>query len=163
MKKLLLIIAVLVPIAIAPTFARNLSKARLKALVSDCRNYDGVETVRIGGLATAALRGVVRLSAAGDRDVKQALPLIKGVRSLCIMDYEDCSIEDKSFIDARIGRALEDYEVLMEAVDNGEVMRIYGMVDDESVRDFVLWSDSALIWVFGTVKLSALANLIEND
>ena len=57
MKKLLILfVLTLLPLAASASFPvkQTVSKARLTALISEMRGYDGVEVVRLGALPTAA-------------------------------------------------------------------------------------------------------------
>ena len=168
MKRLLLIICILIPVAaMASTPGKRVSKSRITSFISECRHYDGVEVVRLGRIATGALRGVMRVAAMGDPDVRDALRLMKGVNGVAVFDFEDCSEYDKSRITSRLNRILSGSEVLMEASDGGDKMRIYGVVDEsaDSVKDFVLYtpSDCALICIFGSISMDAVAKIASND
>ena len=168
LKRLLLIFCILFPVAtMASTPVKRVSKSRITSFMSECRHYDGVEVVRLGRITTGALRGVIRLAAVGDPDARNALRLMKGVNGVAVFDFEDCSEYDKSRITRRLDRILSGSEVLMEASDGGDKMRIYGVVDEtaDKVRDFVLYtpSDCALICIFGSISLDAVARIASND
>ena len=168
MKRLLLLASILLTIsAYAASSRKTVSRAGISAIIAECRGYDGVELVNLGRITTAALKGVVRIASAGDEDAREALQVLKGVRGVTVMDYEDCSESDKARITRKLDRALSGREVLMEASDEGEKMRIYGLVDEKSgtVRDFVLYTPSncALICLFGSLSMDTLAQIASND
>lgn len=168
MKRFLLILCVFFSFqACAGTTGKTESNPRMSTVISECRRYDGVEALNLGRFTTSALRGVIRVAGIGDSDVKDALRLMKGIRGVSIMDYDDCSSEDKEEISRIIERALSDSEVLMEASDAGDKIKIYGKVDDngDMVRDFVLYSSSecALICVNGAISMETVAKIASND
>mgnify|MGYP002623084024 CR=1 FL=1 len=169
MKRLILIISILLPLqAFAAPEGNAVSKSRITAALSEIRNCPGAELVSLGRFQAAALRGVIRLAAAGDPDAREALRLMKGIHGITVLDFEDCSAADKSRISRRLDRALSGSEVLMEASDGGERMRIYALVDEstDTVRDFVLYapSDCALICIFGSISMDAISKIVaDND
>lgn len=168
MKRLLLVISILIPLsALAGNPGKTVSKTRVMAVISECRRYEGADVVRLGRLATAALKGAVRVASAGDPEAREALKLMKGIHSISIIDFGDCSSADKARISGKLERALSGSEMLMEASDSGERMRIYGLVDEKAdkVRDFVLYSpsDCSLICIFGSISLDTVAKLASND
>jgi hypothetical protein len=168
MKRILLIISIiLLPQALVCAQGKTISKTQLTATVSGCRQYEGAELVKLGRLATAALKKTIRLSSANDSDARQVLSLMKGIREMAILDYSDCSENDKESISRKLERALSGGEMLMEASDEGGKMRIYGVVDDktDTVRDFVMYapSDCALICIFGSISLKTVAKMASND
>ena len=92
---------------------------------------------------------------------------MKGIKGLTVFSYDDCSDEDRMRIDARLSKALTGAEMLMEASDSGKKLRIYGTYDEKTdkVRDFVLFapSESALIFVRGSVSMDTVARIASND
>ena len=67
MKRLILIISILLSIqAFAAPEGNAVSMSRITAALSEIRNCPGAELVRLGRVPTAALKGVLRLAAAGD-------------------------------------------------------------------------------------------------
>ena len=107
------------------------------------------------------------MAAIDDPDAKEALRLMKGVRGIYVFDFEDCSQHDKSRITRRLNRILSGSEVLMEASEGGDKMRIYGVVDENAgtVKDFVLYTptDCVLICIFGTISMDTVSSIVTND
>ena len=168
MKRLVLLFCILLSLpAFARTPAKTVSKTHITAAIAECRLYSGTEMVRLGRLSTAALKGVIRLAALDDPDARKALGLMKGIHGITVLDYADCKAEDREAISGKLERALSGSEMLMEASDEGEKMKIYGLVDDqmESVRDFVLFSptDCSLICLFGSIPMEALEKVASHD
>lgn len=167
MKKLLILILLTLPLMMASSSPQLLSSAKVSAVVSYYRHCEGVETVRIGRLATGALKMVAGMATAGDQDAKDALLLMKGVKALTVFEYEDCEQSLREEISMRLEKALSHAELLMEAKDGGEKMFIYGSVNDKkgTISNLMLFtpSDYALISVSGTVSLDAVAKLAAND
>ncbi|MBO4475395.1 MAG: DUF4252 domain-containing protein [Bacteroidales bacterium] len=168
MKRFLLIISILLSCqAFAGTPGRTTSKAGIASTIAECKSIDGVELVELGRAATAALKGAIRLATINDPDGREVLKLMKGIRSITVLDYENCSQSDREKISLKIERALSGNDVLIEASDGGEKMRIYGLVDDKTdkVRDFVMYSpsDYALICIFGSISMDAIAKIASDD
>lgn len=168
MKRLVLLICILLSLpAFARTPAKTVSKTRITTAIAECRLYPGTEMVRLGRLSTAALRGVIRLAALDDPEAREALGLMKGIHGITVLDYADCKAEDREAISRKLESALSGSEMLMETSEEGEKMRIYGLVDDqmENVRDFVLFSptDCNLICIFGSIPMGAMEKVASHD
>ena len=166
MKKYLFLLLLLLPLAAsAARPAKGISRSEVAGIVSEFRHYDGVEVIRLGRLGTAAVKGAVRLAGAGDPDIREALTMMKGLKSLTVLKYDDCAPAVRERLNRRIGRALDKGELLMEAREGGTAMQIFGIVDDETgtARDFVIHApaDNALICLFGTLSLDTLAKITE--
>ena len=166
MKKTITILCFLA-LSLSAMARKNVSKTQLAALVSDYRNCDGVELVQLGSLATSAIKTAIRVSAKDDPDAAEALQLLGGIRRLTVFEYEDCSPAVKEKITRRIDRILSDSELLIEAKDGGDSMRMYGVVDEtgNTVRDFILHTPGscALICIFGKVSMKALSKIMEDN
>lgn len=168
MKRFLLLLAILVPIVSQAASATDkLTKSRIKACISDFSSCEGVEVVHLGRFATGAIKGAASVAALGDSDVREALGLMKGIKSISIFDYGSCSEADKEAIAARLDGILTDGEVLMEAKDGDDKVKIIGVIDDKSgvIHDYVLYApnDCALICIFGNKQNEKLVHIVDND
>lgn len=168
MKRLFLLVSILLSAsALAVTPGKTVSRTSISAIIAECRGYDGVEVVNLGRLTTAALKGVARIATIDEKDSREALALLRGVRGLTVLDYEDCSASVKARITRKLNRALSGCEMLMEASDDGEKMRIYGLVDEKSgkLKDCVIYtpSDYALVCVFGSISMDTLSKMMAHD
>lgn len=168
MKRILLVIAVLIPgLLLAGNHRKDVSRTRIASVISECRSVEGVEFVHLGRFAVSALKGVARVGAIDDPDLQEALKIGKGIRGISVLSYEDCSESDRRRISRKLDHALAGSEMLMEAGDSGERVRFYGVVDEQAdrVRDFVLYapSDCALICLFGSISMEDVAKLASND
>ena len=166
MKKTIAILIILL-LPMMGWAGKNVRKGQLASFISEYRHVEGVECVRLGTLATSAIKTAIRLSAKDDPDSRQALQVIGGVRRLMVFDYEDCSAGVKDKINWRISRILRNSELLMEVKDGNDNMQMYGVIEDdgESVKDFVLYTpDScALICIFGKFSMDTLSKLSETN
>ncbi len=169
MKKLLaILLLVTLPLAaFAGRPAKRINSARLSALITECRQYDGAEVVTIGSLGTSLIKGAIRLSADNDPDTRAALRLLAGVRRFGVLEFSDCSEAARERISEKIERLLARSEMLMEFKEDDSHMRIYGLLDDASgsVRDIVLYDeeDCTFIFVKGSVSMEAVGTLMAND
>lgn len=168
MKRLVLLLCVILPcLSCMGTQGEAANKTRIASTISECRHYEGADYLKLGRLATGAIKGVARVAGVDDPDVLEAVSLMKGIHGLAILSYDDCSDEDKALIVSKLTTALEGSEVLLEASDSGEKVRIYGSYDErtDKVSDFVLFapSESALICIRGTVSMQDVARIASND
>ena len=168
MKKFLLILTLLVPLAaIAAEPAKSVSRTEIASIVSEFRRYDGVEVIKLGRLAAGALKGVIGAVGVMDPDTREALKLIEGLKGLTVLEYEDAPSDIRYRMDRRIERALQKCELLMEAKEGDSQMRMFGSVDDATgtVRDFVIYvpDSGTLICLFGKMSLDVLQKAMAND
>ncbi|MBO7602985.1 MAG: DUF4252 domain-containing protein [Bacteroidales bacterium] len=149
------------------TQGEAVSKPRISKAISECRNYEGAEYIKLGRFATGAIKGIVRLAGKEDPDAKAADELMSGIKGVTVLSYDDCSEEDKASIISILTNALADSELLIEASDSGEKVKIYGSCDEGSdiVRDFVLFapSESALICIKGFFSMETIARIATDD
>ncbi len=165
LKKFFLIFALLLPLtASAARPARRVSQSELASIVTEFRQYEGVEVVRLGRLGTMAVKGILRHADADDPDTRELSRALRGIKGVTILEYDDASEEVRERLVRRIGRAVRHGELLMEAKDGGSTMQVFGFVDESTgtVRDFVLHTpDShALICLFGTLPMEAVGKLM---
>lgn len=122
--------------------------------------------MRLGTLATSAIKTAVRISAKDDPDARQALDILSGIRRLTVFEFEDCEASVKEKINKKLSHILKESELLMEAKDGNDSMQMYGVLDEkgESVRDFVLYTpgDCALICIFGKISMKAVEKVIKD-
>ena len=168
MKKVLIFFALLVPLAaFAAEPAKSVSRTEIASIISEFRHYDGVEVIKLGRLATGALKGVVSAAGMTDPDTREALKMIEGLKGLTVLSYEDAPSDIRYRIDRRVDRALQRCELLMEAKEGDSQMRMFGSVDDASgtVRDFVIYvpDGGTLICLFGKMSLEVLQQAMADD
>lgn len=168
MRRLLLIIAIALPFAAsAAESGKSIPRAKINTLISECSAYEGVEVVNIGRIAIGALRGIVRISDPGDKDTKDALQMVSGLKKLSIFEYDDCTEQQKSQITRKLNRILSGCEVLVEASGDGDKVAIYGYLDEKSnlIRDCIIYTPSscALICLFGNFSMDTIAKIAAND
>ncbi|MBR4524830.1 MAG: DUF4252 domain-containing protein [Bacteroidales bacterium] len=165
MKKLLLLIALLLPLtASAARPAKRVSRAEMASIISDFRHYDGVEVVKMGWLGTALVKGLAHHVDDGDADTRAMLQTLRGIKGVTIVDYDDADPAVRERLNKKIERALNRCELLMEARDGGSGMQLFGVVDEAkgTVRDLVMHAsgDNTLICFFGTVSMDAVGKLL---
>ena len=169
MKKLLTLFIVLaLPLTASTAKTKNdVPRARITSFVSEYGSCEGVELLRVGRLGTSAVKTIIRLASKGDEDASQALELLKGVRRLMVMDYSAASPVLKRKMTGKLDKVLSGSEMLLEVKDGQDVLRMYGVADEDAsrVRDFVLYnpSDYTLICVFGSISAKAINRIIEEN
>ena len=164
LKQLFLIFALLLPLtAVASGPGRKVSRSEVSSIISEYRHYDGVEVVKLGWLATAALKGVVR-HAGNDEDTRQIREALRGIKSVTVLEYEDASPDVRHRLNSRIAHALDGRELLMEAKDSDASLQIFGVVDESTgtIRDFILNTpgNCALICLFGSLPMETVSTMM---
>lgn len=153
--------------AAANIIAPEAQADRLNALVRNYSDCDGVDVVKVGNLGTSLLRNLIRASVMddiGDPDARAVLGLVRDIKGITIMDYEDAPRRVRDAINAEIGSIYSRKEnLLMEVKDGGEAMYIFAASDSKGadLKDLVLYtpSDGAIIWIKGKISADAIARL----
>lgn len=164
MKKFLLILVLLLPLtASAARPQKKVSSREVSSIVSEFRHFDGVEVVRLGWLGTALAKSVAVHVDDPDGDLREIRHALRGIKSVTVMGYGDAAPEVREQVNRRLSRLLDKREVLMEVKDDGDIVKIFGVMDDASglVRDIVFHSPSecALICMFGTLPLDVIGRI----
>lgn len=168
MKKFLLIICLCAPLFAQTASARKSgTREKITSFVSEFRKVEGAHTVHLGWLGTGLVKGAIRVAAIDDPDARESLKLLKDIKGLTVFSYEDCSDDGKNRIVRRIDKLLSGSELILEANEEGNSFRIYGLYDEKSgkVSDLVLFAaeECALIFVAGSVSLDEIAAMASND
>ena len=168
MKKLIIIIviALALPLAgYAQSSGRPVPGAQISLLINEYKYYDGFEAVKLGRLATGALKTLIRSGAAieNDADLKDALKMMKGIKKLTVVDYSDCAPQVRQGFSQKMGRLLDGADMLMEVKDGSDILRMYGVVDDKAskVKNFILYSpeDCMFLCLFGSISLDPVLSM----
>ena len=130
---------------------------KLERLAKQYKNEDGFEMVSM-----SLFRGVVTLSGDLDDEDREALKLFTGLNKLIVIDFEDISAAKKEAFAAKVERILSGMELILEAKDEGDFARLYGIDNGNKIRDCVLYSsDGTLIVTKGSLSLKNLRKLVE--
>lgn len=155
MKKIYAIIAAL---ALAvPAFAQS-----GKDLYNKYSDLPGVSAVYI---SPAMFRMIGRIPDVelSDSEV-DFTPIIKSMNGFYLLSTEDAAIGEKIYGEVSRGLDRQKYELLMEAKDNGEVMRLYSVGDSKNVSSLVMLAKDAAETTFlsidGQMDREKLENLI---
>ena len=140
---------------------------QLRNLVSEYKGTQGFDVVDFGGLGLGLLKAAARTAAETPED-REALKLFDGLKRLTIVDFEEAAPEVKEKFLRKVNRILSTGEMLLEAKDDGETVRVYGSSskDGQTLQDIALLADDALIFIRGSIKtdqIEALIGQAEND
>ena len=133
-----------------------------RSLYNKYSDYDNVEAVYISP-AMFRLIGKIPDMPVEDGSVNLG-PIIKSLSGLYILSIKEDRIAQDLADDVNRFISKGQYELLMEAKDNGEVMRMYTVGDDFVVNSFVMLAREAgevnFICIDGTIPRDQLENLI---
>ena len=111
MKKYIIIVLLLVvPVLTGATGRKQaVSQEKLTSIINEYKACDGFEVTKIGKVGTSAIKNLIRLSAKAEssQDVKDALDIIKGIKKLAIVEYDNCSEDVRDRFNHKISKALE--------------------------------------------------------
>ncbi|MBQ9310573.1 MAG: DUF4252 domain-containing protein [Bacteroidales bacterium] len=129
------------------------------------RKYSDEKGISAVYISPAMFRLIGRLPDinTGDGEVNLT-PVIKGLTGLYIINSGNPAINSKIAKDVNKFIDSGAYEMLMEAKDEGEVVRMYTSGDDTTVTSFVLLTDEGseltFICLDGSMEREKLENLI---
>jgi len=125
----------------------------------------GVSAVYISPTMFRMMGGIPDISA-GDNEVNLA-PIIRNLKGMFIISSENVSLNGK--LSKEITRALGsgNYELMMEAKEDGEKVQIYTAGDEATVTSFILVSDEGneftVIWLDGEMPRQQMENLLSDN
>ncbi len=156
----------------AATEGKKVPRSEIKSIIKEFRRYDEFEGLSLGKFWLNILKGIDKLSPDDmDDDEKEEMQnffkLMKSIDGLIVADYEDCSAEVKAKFNARMSKALEGVELLMEEKDEEDLVRIYGYVDKAGteIKDLVIFSpdEGNFVCMLGTLKMEHLEEMINSS
>ena len=135
---------------------------QLRDLVSDYRTTEGFDVVDVGGLGLGLLKAAAKTAAETPED-REALKLFNGLKRLTIVDFSDAAPEIKEKFLRKAKRILAEGELLLEAKDDDETVRIYGTTsaDGTLLKDIALLAGEALIFIRGSISTDQIDNLMK--
>ena len=158
MKKILLTLCLV--LCLVPTAWAGTPTGKLRTLVNEFRDEPGFEIVDMGPLALGLIRAAARTEAKNDDD-RKALQVFKDIKRLTVLDFSDADAAHKEKFLRKAKRILADEEMLMEAKDDGETVRIYGLSNvSDILEDVIILAGDALISVHGKIRADLVGELI---
>lgn len=161
MRKLLLTLCVLF---VAVSSFAQVSRAKMSSYITSCKHYEGAEVVHFGGLGSLIMKGAASFISIGEPELRDVLPLIRGIRGFYLLDYSDCRECDRKRISRKLNRLLSKADLLMEVSDDEGALRIFGTDTGTKIKDVVIYtpSDCTVICCFGSIDPDALASLMDD-
>lgn len=131
-------------------------------IVKQYSHREGFEVMNLGRFLVGTLRAAALLDSDMDEEDRAALNAFSRVNRLVVVDFEDASEADKTSFRRKVEKVLDKMELIMEAKDSGETIRIYGIQDDNNLKDVILYSsDGTLLSVSGSIDLEHIGELME--
>lgn len=131
-------------------------------IVKQYSHREGFEVMNLGRFLVGTLRAAALLDSDMDEEDRAALNAFSRVNRLVVVDFENASEADKTSFRRKVEKVLDKMELIMEAKDSGETIRIYGIQDDNNLKDVILYSsDGTLLSVSGSIDLEHIGELME--
>ena len=148
-------------LCLVPTAWAGNPSGKIRTLVNDFRNEPGFEVVDMGPVALGLIRAAARGEVKNDDD-RKALQVFKDIKRLTILDFSDADAARKEKFLRKAKRILADEEMLMEAKDDGETVRIYGLSNAAGniLEDIIILAGDALISVRGKIRADLVGELV---
>ena len=155
MKRIAILAALL--LTTIASFAQN-----GKSIYQKYSEAEGVSAVYISPAMFRLIGKIPELSVEGE-DINLA-PVIQSLSGLYLIDSENPKINAELKAEAERFVSSGRYELLMEAKDAGEIVRMYTLGDDKTVNGFVMIADeaneTAFIYLDGKMNRDDLENLL---
>ena len=160
MKKLLITLLMLLSLGAAARAGEQ--NPQLRSLVSSYKGTEGFEIVDIGGIGLGLLKAAAK-SAAETPEDREALKLFNGLKRLTIVDFSDAAPETREKFLRKANRIINSGEMLMEAKDGDETVRIFGTSSEDGslLEDIALLAGDALIFVRGSIRADQIGALMK--
>lgn len=135
---------------------------KLRSLVSSYKGNEGFEIVDLGGVGLSLLKAAARTAAETPED-REALKLFSGIKRLTIVDFSEAVPAAREKFLRKANRILSGGEMLLEAKDDGETVRIYGTssADGSLLEDIALLAGDALIFIRGSIRTDQVEALMK--
>ena len=148
-------------LCLVPTAWAGNPAGKLRTLVNEFRDEPGFEMVDMGPVALGLIRAAARTEAKNEED-RKALQIFKDIKRLTVLDFSDAEEARKEKFLRKAKRVLADEEVLLEAKDGGETVRVYGMsnVAGDILEDIIILAGDALISVRGKIRADLIGELV---
>ena len=159
MKKILITLCMV--LCLAPAAWASNQSGKLRTLVNEYRNEPGIEVVDLGSVALGLMRATIRTQAENEQD-RKALELLRSIKRLTILDCADADPSVKDSFLRKAKRILASEEMLLEAKDGGETVRVYGLSSDDGnlLEDVIILAEDALISIKGKIRMDQVTDLI---
>ena len=160
MKKLLITLMMLLTLGTAVRAGDQ--NPELRSLVSDYRDTQGFDVVDLGGVSLSLLKAAAKTAAKTPED-REALKVFNGLKRLTVVDFSEAAPEVKDKFQRKVNRILNRQEMLLEAKDGGETVRIYGTAsaDGNLLEDIALLAGDALIFIRGAIRTDQVEALMK--
>ena len=148
-------------LSLVPTAWAGNPSGSIRTLVNEFRDQPGFEVVEMGPVALGLIRAAARGEVKNDDD-RKALQVFKDIKRLTILDFSDADAARKEKFLRKAKRILADEEMLMEAKDDGETVRIYGLSNAAGniLEDIIILAGDALISVRGKIRADLVGELV---
>ena len=159
MKKILITLCMV--LCLVPTARAAQQPGEIRTLISEYRNEPGVDVVDLGSVALGLLRATIRTQTDNEQDQK-AIDLLRSIKRLTILDCSEAAQDVKDSFLRKAKRALAGEEMLMEAKDGDETVRVYGQssADGNLLQDIIILADDTLISIKGSIQMDQVNDLI---
>jgi len=159
MRKILFTLCMV--LCLVPTARAAQQPGQIRTLISEYRNEPGVDVVDLGSVALGILRATLRTQAENEQDQK-AIDLLRSIKRLTILDCSGAAQNVKDDFLRKAKRVLAGEEMLMEAKDSDETVRVYGQssADGNILQDIFILADDTLIGIKGTIRIDQVNALI---
>ena len=131
MKQLLIIIAAM--LLSASAFAQD-----GRSLYHKYSDEDGVKAVYISPAMFKLIGKLPSFEIGDDGEKIDLTPIIKSLKGFYLLNSTDRSIVEKIGADAKKVLSSGDYDVMLEAKEDGETVRIYTEGDDDIIHSFIM-------------------------
>lgn len=132
-------------------------KKELDELVKSYEKQAGFKAVSAGKFMMSLARAAAR------SESKEASEAIKNIDNMLIVSFEGMSPENKAAVAAKLEAVLGKTELLMEAQEKEETVRIYGRTHEQKIYDLMIYTPGmyALVCLFGSLDVADMPQVVK--
>ena len=134
-----------------------------RSLYNKYSDLPGVEAVYISSAMFRMIGRLPDIEVASGKDVNLS-SLVKSMSGFYVLNAPDSAVGDRLHTDVKKYIDSDRYELLMEAKDDGEVMRMYSLGDEKTIHSLVILAkekdETSFICIDGKMNREELENIL---
>lgn len=133
------------------------------SLVQEYRTTEGFDVVSVGSLGMGLVKIIANIAADTPED-KAALSILDGLNKVVVVDYGAMDHGRKESFVADVEALLKNAEMILEAKDEGDTVRIYGTAseDGNKISDLMVFTpeENTLVCLLGSISAEKIGELM---
>lgn len=133
------------------------------SLVQEYKKAEGFDVVSVGSLGMGLVKIIANITADTPED-KAALSILNGLNKVVVVEYGAMDPGCRESFVTEVEALLKNAEIILEAKDEGDIVRIYGTASDDGkkISDLMVFTpeDNTLICLLGSISAEKIGELM---